>query len=397
MQEQFNPSATFAPWIALEESRLLEAHRENSRGNKHWRKRKPPKNPPVKMGHGGTLDPMATGVLIIGVGKGTKHLGKFLGCTKSYTAEMLFGAATDSYDADGKVVGKMAYAHITRSLVEEKLAQFRGKIMQVPPIFSALKVNGKKLYEYAREGGDLPEVKAREVETLNLDLTDWTEGGKHAFRWPATEAPREEKEAAEKLLHIEQHEDTTSNKRKRDELDSTAQAVDKQPADIEESVTSPTADAKRPRTSLEPAMSGALLSPSDVVPLTESQPLEPVGDQDPSQIDPQQEPEPKSEVSLESPVEADGDVEDGSRAPVARLDMTVTSGFYVRSLVHDLGRAVDSLAHMISLVRTRQAEFEIGKNVLEWEDLQKGEDVWGPKVRELLDEWNAREAEGGDN
>ena len=70
------------------------------------------------MGHGGTLDPMATGVLILGVGNGTKALGSFLECTKSYETVVLFGAATDSYDSEGKIVARAAYDHVTREAVE---------------------------------------------------------------------------------------------------------------------------------------------------------------------------------------------------------------------------------------------------------------------------------------
>ena len=72
--------------------------------------------------------------------------------------------------------------------------------------------------------------------------------------------------------------------------------------------------------------------------------------------------------------------------------MTVTSGFYVRSLSHDLGEAVGSLACMSSLVRTRQGDFELGRNVMEYEELDKGEDVWAPQVEELLEEWEERNA-----
>lgn len=140
----------------------------------------------VKLGHGGTLDPMATGVLIVGVGKGTKQLNKFLECTKTYECVVLFGAATDSYDAVGKVVGKRDYKHITKELVEKKLAQFRGKIQQKPSIFSALKVDGKAMYEYARAGGDIPEVAARPVEVHEMELVEWLEPGTHEFKLPST-------------------------------------------------------------------------------------------------------------------------------------------------------------------------------------------------------------------
>ena len=84
-------------------------------------KRRAIDNLKVKLGHGGTLDPLATGVLIVGAGRGTKCLSRFLECTKSYECVVLFGAATDSYDAVGKVVSRSEYAHVTRELVEENL------------------------------------------------------------------------------------------------------------------------------------------------------------------------------------------------------------------------------------------------------------------------------------
>ena len=131
----------------------MERENHNQKQKRSRRARQPPQ---VKMGHGGTLDPLATGVLILGIGSGTKSLPQFLGCTKSYECTVLFGKATDTYDTEGKVVARKGYEHITKDMVEQALAKFRGKIMQKPPIFSALKVNGKKLYEYAREGKEVP-------------------------------------------------------------------------------------------------------------------------------------------------------------------------------------------------------------------------------------------------
>merc|ERR1711881_427609 len=128
-----------------------------------------------------------------------------------------------------------------------------------------------------------------------------------------------------------------------------------------------------PPSSAETAMmSGGLPSPSD----------------DPA-------PQPSIETSpvASSAAEEDNknDVKVESKGPPAvRLRMTVTSGFYVRSLCHDLGAAVGSAALMAELERTRQGEFELGKNVLEWEELGKGEKVWGPKVEKFLDEWHER-------
>ena len=144
LQDHFSRSPIFAPWLEAQKRSLIIADAKP----KHL------KNIKAKLGHGGTLDPMATGVLIVGMGKGTKCLQRFLECTKTYECVVLFGAATDSYDAVGKVVSKADYEHVTKELVEEKLAQFRGKIMQKPSVFSALKVDGKKMYEYARQQQD---------------------------------------------------------------------------------------------------------------------------------------------------------------------------------------------------------------------------------------------------
>jgi tRNA U55 pseudouridine synthase TruB len=83
--------------------------------------------------------------------------------------------------------------------------------------------------------------------------------------------------------------------------------------------------------------------------------------------------------------------------PAAKLRMTVTSGFYVRSLCHDLGAAVGSAALMAELERTRQGDFEVGKNVLEYTDLKKGEKVWGPQVEAMLDEWYKKEKQPSQN
>ena len=118
MQRQFNPSKLFAPWISTEKSiRDRESHNQ--------RKRRREKAIQVKIGHGGTLDPLATGVLITGVGKGTKKLQDFLLCTKTYEAVVLFGASTDSYDRLGKILRNAPYEHITRDMVEKALEQYR--------------------------------------------------------------------------------------------------------------------------------------------------------------------------------------------------------------------------------------------------------------------------------
>jgi tRNA pseudouridine55 synthase len=197
LQKHFNPSKTFKPWLEEERAR-------RDRESKFQRKRRRHQRLEVKIGHGGTLDPLATGVLITGIGKGTKSLQDFLACTKSYETIVTFGAETDTYDRLGKIVRRAPYEHVTREAVEKALEQFRGNIMQKPPIFSALRVNGKKLYEYAREGKVPPvEIQHRPVEVLNMEVVEWYEPGTHEYKWPEEEMTGDEKAVAEQLLDQE--------------------------------------------------------------------------------------------------------------------------------------------------------------------------------------------------
>ncbi|KAF2396799.1 pseudouridine synthase [Trichodelitschia bisporula] len=258
LQPLLSRSPLFAPLLARE---TAKNHNEPRTKARHRRDRKALQ---VKLGHGGTLDPLATGVLILGVGAGTKALGGFLQCTKRYECVVLFGAATDTYDVLGKTVARAPAGHVTRGAVEEALKRFRGEIMQQPPVFSALRVNGKRMYEYAREGGEIPTLPERPVRVEELEFSN---------------------------------------------------------------------------------IAGSV--PADVPNTTEASSA------------------PDAQTA---------------GPPAARLTMTVSSGFYVRSLCHDVGRAVGSLGTMASLVRTQQGDFELGKNVLEWADFEAGEDTWGPKV-----------------
>src|SRR5690242_2438300 len=250
LQTEFAKSDLFQPWLESTRRQMLISGSKK----KHIDQLK------VKLGHGGTLDPMATGVLIVGVGKGTKELGKFLECTKSYECVVLFGAATDSYDAVGKVVSKADYAHVTRELVEEKLNDFRGDIMQKPSVFSALKVDGKKMYEYAREGKDIPVVAARPVTVEKLELVDWLEPGTHECAWPKDEVDEAGKAGAEKLLGIRAV-DAAKHQRNTKRARSPSHPASKSPSpDSDHAVKDAGPQPKKPRTDSEPAMSGALPS-----------------------------------------------------------------------------------------------------------------------------------------
>lgn len=129
-----------------------------------------------RVGHGGTLDPLATGVLPIAVGRCTKFF-QFLRTDKIYAATIEFGVATDSDDSDGKILVKNPVPWVTQSDVSRVLRGFEGNIQQKPPNISAIKVKGKKLYQLARsEAGIQHEVEPRSVRIDQIDMTDWVPG-----------------------------------------------------------------------------------------------------------------------------------------------------------------------------------------------------------------------------
>lgn len=123
-----------------------------------------------KVGHAGTLDPMATGLLVVGIGTATRLLRFVQVADKEYLATALFGVATDSLDADGAVLSREPLP-VTPEEVDAVMERFRGPIMQVPPMVSARKVEGRRLYELAREG-KIVEREARQVTIHQLELVD---------------------------------------------------------------------------------------------------------------------------------------------------------------------------------------------------------------------------------
>ena len=125
-----------------------------------------------KIGHSGTLDPAAAGVLPVFIGKAAKAIEFFMDDDKEYIAEMRFGVTTDTGDLDGNVTN-ISKVNITKSHLEEILKQFTGEISQVPPMYSAVRYKGKKLYELARKG-IVVERKPRNVKIYSLDLIDYS-------------------------------------------------------------------------------------------------------------------------------------------------------------------------------------------------------------------------------
>ena len=130
----------------------------------------------IKVGHAGTLDPLATGVMIICTGKATKRIEEFQYHTKEYIATLQLGATTPSYDLEKEIDATYPTEHITREMVEEVLQQFKGTIEQIPPAFSACKVDGKRAYDLARKGDEV-ELKPKtlvidEIELLECNLPE---------------------------------------------------------------------------------------------------------------------------------------------------------------------------------------------------------------------------------
>ncbi|KAH7166063.1 pseudouridine synthase [Dactylonectria macrodidyma] len=368
-QKVFNPSQFFKPSIDAE---IAKRFKENS---EQFNRRKAIKRgSQVKIGHGGTLDPLATGVLILGVGSATKQLNQFLQCTKEYETIILFGASTDTYDRAGRILSKRPYDHITREMVEKEVAGMLGPQVQIPPLYSALKMNGKPLYEYAREGKPIPrEIEGRNVEVQELEILEWYEPGTHNFRWPTEEAEAAERNLAEQVWRVKKQQESGNKKLSPEEKEQEDQAIaahesfkrkfeQRQDELIKDAPSKRSQKSKKP-----PLMSGAL-----------------------GKL-------PEKPIYLEKGLNLVPDVPDKDTPPpwtdkgppAVKVRLTVTSGFYIRSFCHDLGAKLESAALMSELCRSRQSDFTVGgTNCLEYDDLAKGESVWGPQVADMLARWN---------
>lgn len=123
-----------------------------------------------KIGHAGTLDPLASGLLIICTGKFTKKIPELQGQIKEYTGTITVGATTPSYDLETEINESFPIDHITDELIEKTRTQFIGEIDQFPPVFSALKKDGKRLYEHARAGNEV-EIASRKIQILEFEIT----------------------------------------------------------------------------------------------------------------------------------------------------------------------------------------------------------------------------------
>ena len=128
----------------------------------------------IKVGHAGTLDPLATGVMIVCTGKATKRIDELQSHTKEYVATIALGATTPSFDLETEIDATYPTEHITREMVEEVLTKFTGRIEQVPPAFSACKIDGKRAYKMARKGKEV-ELKAKVLVIDEIELLEYSQ------------------------------------------------------------------------------------------------------------------------------------------------------------------------------------------------------------------------------
>lgn len=124
----------------------------------------------IKVGHAGTLDPLATGLLVICTGKMTKQINTFQAQEKEYIGTFTLGSTTPSYDLETEINETFSTEHITDALINETIIQFVGTIEQYPPVFSAIKKDGKRLYEFARSG-EIVDIKSRQVHISKFEIT----------------------------------------------------------------------------------------------------------------------------------------------------------------------------------------------------------------------------------
>ena len=131
----------------------------------------------IKVGHAGTLDPLATGLVIVCTGKWTKRIEDYMAQEKEYVATLCYGAVTPSFDLETLPEGDFPYRHIDRPYLDRVLERFRGVITQVPPAYSAIRVDGDRAYKKARKGNEIEmparQVVVNELEIIDFNLPDW--------------------------------------------------------------------------------------------------------------------------------------------------------------------------------------------------------------------------------
>lgn len=316
LQEIFSNSGAFSSDLQTMKDTMIK----NLSTDKTWSKDRINKRASklkIKIGHGGTLDPLASGVLVIGIGSGTKKLQYYLGeCNKSYETKALLGLSTTTGDSEGEILTKNDVSHITTDLVKQSVPKFIGDLKQTPPIFSALKMNGKPLYDYAREGKPLPApIKTREVKVADIKIHE-------------DDLLTEEHEFI--ALKLELDEDGNP----KEHLLSKNPTLNDSPLYFSQQYLQKCEDQNLPKEVGKPK-------------LTEDLP---------------------------------------EKLPLIHLTCDVSSGTYIRSLISDIGRSLQSSAYMVELTRVKQSDWEMNKNVFKLTDFtEKDERIWGVVLKEVLD------------
>jgi tRNA pseudouridine55 synthase len=152
-------------WTSFQAVNKLKAVVRNTYGLKKF-----------KIGHAGTLDPLATGLLLVCIGKATKTIPQLQDGDKVYTGTFVFGATTPCFDLERPIDNYYPYEHITPALLEQTLPRFTGTIMQVPPMFSAVKIDGQRAYEYARADDPTVTIQPKPVNIYSFEITAFREG-----------------------------------------------------------------------------------------------------------------------------------------------------------------------------------------------------------------------------
>ncbi|CCF56265.1 hypothetical protein KAFR_0A08310 [Kazachstania africana CBS 2517] len=313
LQHLLNNSRVFSKEIARATAERMKEYERQT--GKVPSKRKLRKVSKVKMGHGGTLDPLASGVLVIGIGSGTKKLANYLsGTVKVYETEALFGVSTTSGDVEGEILSQNSTKHLNLDDLKTLKKKFEGDLKQTPPIFAALKMNGKPLHQYAREGKPLPRaIEPRQVKVYELDIFEDSLSKSHAY--PLLKPVTDEAKDTVKNLNANMLKDTLYfSKEYCDE-----QGWESEVAQVE-----------------DPIM---------------------LSEEERSQIE---------------------EAGDEYRAPLLHFKAKVSSGTYIRSLISDIGKAMRSSCYMVKLIRLQQQDWSLERqNVFKFEDFsEKDEKVW---------------------
>ncbi|AQZ09347.1 PUS4 (YNL292W) [Zygosaccharomyces parabailii] len=321
LQHILTNSQVFSKDIQRATAERMKQYQEQT--GKKASKRKLRKVSKVKMGHGGTLDPLASGVLVIGIGTGTKKLAEYLsGTVKVYESEALFGVSTTSGDVEGEILSRNSVQHLNIDDLKAVEQKFLGTLKQTPPIYAALKMDGKPLREYAREGKPLPRaIKPREVTVYDLQIMPDSLTREHNY--PLLRPSGEALETLKKL-NASMLDDT---------LYFSKEYCEKQGWSSEEARV------------------------EQAKPLTEQE---------------------IHDIESKS---------DFYRAPLLHFRAKVSSGTYIRSLISDIGKAMMSSCYMVKLVRIQQKDWSLeSKNVFQLNDFtERDEKIWSKVLGLVLE------------